>query len=75
MALRPRFDQFFGPAPAPSIEQNPIDGTVDLVWTAPGAPYRLVVSLASRAELQALVRNAIEAAQHERRAEPTSQVS
>lgn len=64
--MPPRFDQFFGPAMAPEIEVNPIDGTVDLVWSAAGAPYRMIVSLASMEQLQALVKNAIEAVQHER---------
>ncbi|NJD27418.1 MAG: hypothetical protein FIA92_03885 [Chloroflexi bacterium] len=61
----PMFDQHIGPMLSPSVEVNPIDGTVDLVWSSRMAPARIVMSLASVEELQQLIRNAIEAVQRE----------
>ena len=51
-------------AKAPEVEINPIDRTIDLVWS--DGPSRLVVTLASEKELALLVRRAIEATADER---------
>lgn len=56
-------DGFYGGATAPTVEVNPIDQTVDLVWE--DGPVRLVVSLAAIEELRLLMQRAIEAVQGE----------
>jgi hypothetical protein len=51
-------------AKAPEVEINPIDRTVDLVWSDGGT--RFIVTLATEKELRLLVRRAIEVATDER---------
>ncbi len=56
-------DFCLGPVEAPSVEVNPIDRTVDLVW---GKPFRSVIILKNLDELRVLMNRVIEAVQGER---------